>query len=122
MNPANSMTSTNPTRAIPRTPFSVSLRRRGSSRIPGSVAVTLVPMSAVRGSMTGRQRRMEPRSLLPHSSMVPHDVGSNAREQENHEHQDDSQDPVNDRLLDIQVHEVLGHQVGLDQRHAEGGG
>src|SRR5262245_39435824 len=121
MKPANSMTSTNTTIAMPTTPFSITRPPRAS---------VFSACSVLRGSMTriargtvmaDGQLGVESCVLLPVAALVLHHVRREAREHEHHQHQRDRHEPLDDRLLDVQVHEVLGDHVGLDQGDAEGG-
>src|SRR5262245_10499181 len=114
MNPANSITSTNTTIAMPTTPFSTT--RPPRARVFSACSVPLGPMTRIaRGPvMTAGRLGMESRVLLPIAAVVLHHVRREAREHEHHQHQGHHHQPLDDRLLDVEMHEVLGHHVCLD--------
>src|SRR5262245_26410127 len=122
MKPANSITSTNTASAMPNRAFSAN-RPRGASMLRMR-SVTLGSMAALcspgfRSSLL--RQLVEFGAFLPVAAILLHHVGRHACEQQHHEHQDHGEQPPDDRLFDVEMHEVLRHHVSLHQRHAEGG-
>src|SRR5262252_2644482 len=107
MKPANSITSTNTASAIPNRAFSAKRPRGASMLRMRSVTRGSMDVMGTSGLRTLRQG-VESRTFLPHATVLLHHVGRHTREQQHHEHQDHRQQPLDDRLLDVEVHEVLG--------------
>src|SRR5262245_62741701 len=125
-NPAKNMISVKTNSAVPSRALSAKRRRGGAPTRRSSVAIRavfglLLRLASVLGLSTGRVAHVvEAWALHPVLARALLHVGRDQSVEQNHDRQHHSEQPLHDRLLDVEVHEVLGDQVGLDQRHPKG--
>src|SRR5881397_2169881 len=102
----NNAWSVNPRRGMPRTRWSSGLVMLRRSRRARLARAGLFSVTARLARLRSGEAVMEARVLLPARARAPLHVGGESAVEQHHERQRHEQDPVDDRLLDVQVHEV----------------